>query len=98
MKKFFLATVALAAFGSHAFAADLGGRGYPYAAKAPVYAAPLYNWTGFYLGAHLGGAFSGDNNFSGLSTGNNGNGLFLGGLQGGADWHFARFWMVGAEA
>ena len=28
MKKLFLATVALAAFGAPAFAADLGGRGY----------------------------------------------------------------------
>src|SRR3954465_1229470 len=97
MKKFFLATVALAAFGAPALAADLGGRGYPYAAKAPVYAAPLYNWTGFYLGAHLGGAFSSDNNFSGLSTGNNGNGRFLGGLQGGADWQFNPNFGVGAE-
>ena len=97
MKKFFLATVALAACGAPALAADLGARGYPYA-KAPVYAAPLYNWTGFYLGAHLGGAFSSDNNFSGLSTGNNGNGRFLGGLQGGADWQFMPNWVVGAEA
>src|SRR5450631_2195009 len=98
MKKLFLATVALAAFGAPAFAADLGGRGYAPYAKAPAYAVPLYNWTGFYLGAHLGGAFSSDNNFSGLSTGNNGNGRFLGGLQGGADWQFAPNWVVGAEA
>ena len=98
MKKFLLVTVALAACAAPALAADLGNRGYPYAAKAPVYAAPLYNWTGFYLGAHLGGAFSSDNNFSGLSTGNNGNGRLLGGLQGGADWQFAPNWVVGAEA
>ena len=98
MKKLFLATVALAAFCAPVLAADLGGRGYAPYAKAPAYAAPLYNWTGFYLGAHLGGAFSSDNNFSGLSTGNNGNGRFLGGLQGGADWQFAPSWVVGAEA
>jgi outer membrane immunogenic protein len=98
MKKFFLATLALAACGAPALAADLGARGYAPYAKAPVYAAPLYNWTGFYVGAHLGGAFSSDNNFSGLSTGNNGNGRFLGGLQGGADWQFAPNWVVGAEA
>ena len=41
MKKLFLATVALAAFGAPALAADIGGRGYPPSAKAPVYAAPL---------------------------------------------------------
>ena len=47
MKKFLLATVALAALGATApaFGADLGAR--PYYDKAPAYAAPLYNWTGF---------------------------------------------------
>ena len=59
MKKFLLATVAIAAFGAAmpADAADLG-YGAPY--KAAPYAAPLYNWTGFYVGAHVGGAFSSD--------------------------------------
>jgi len=90
MKKFLLATVALVALGATvpALAADLGARA-PYT-KAPVYAAPIYNWTGFYIGGHIGGAFSSDNNFNGLTTGNNGNGRFLGGLQGGADYQFAR--------
>ena len=66
MKKFLLATVALAALGAAApaFGADLGAR--PYYNKAPAYAAPLYNWTGFYIGGHLGGAFSGSNAFNGL--------------------------------
>ena len=63
MKKFLLATVALVALAAPALGADMGPRSYN---KAPVYAAPLYNWTGFYLGAHLGGAFSGSNNFNGL--------------------------------
>jgi outer membrane immunogenic protein len=30
-----------------AFAADLA----PYTKAAPVYVAPVYNWTGFYIGA-----------------------------------------------
>ena len=99
MKKLFFATVALAAVGAApAFAADLGARAIPITAKAPAYVAPIYNWTGFYLGGHLGGAFSSDNNFSGLATGNNGNGRFLGGLQVGADWQFAPNWVVGAKA
>ena len=100
MKKFLLTTVALATLGAvaPALAADLGARPYPYATKAPVYAAPIYNWTGFYIGGHLGGAFSSDNNFSGLNNGNNGNGRFLGGVQGGADWQFAPTWVIGAEA
>lgn len=54
MKRFFLATVsalAAAAVTSAAYAADMAG-------KAPVYKAPavkpLYDWSGFYLGGHLG--------------------------------------------
>jgi outer membrane immunogenic protein len=98
MKKILLTTVALVALGATvpALAADLGAA--PYYSKAPAYAAPIYNWTGFYVGAHLGGAFSSDNNFSGLATGNNGNGRFLGGVQGGADYQFAPNWVLGAEA
>src|SRR5215468_9598877 len=99
MKKFLFATVALLAVGvaAPAVGADLGARNY-YKTPAPAYAAPIYNWTGFYLGAHLGGAFSSDNNFNGLGTGNNGNGRVLGGLQAGADWQFNPNWVVGLEA
>jgi outer membrane immunogenic protein len=59
--------------------------------------APIYNWTGFYIGGHLGGAFSSDSNFSGLATGNNSNGRFLGGVQVGYDWQFAPTFVVGLE-
>ncbi len=98
MKKVLLATVALVALGATApaLAADLSAR-MPYT-KAPAYMAPLYNWTGFYIGGHLGGVFSSNTNFGGLATGNNGNGRFLGGLQGGADYQFAPNWVVGVEA
>jgi outer membrane immunogenic protein len=96
MKKYLFATLVFAALGAApAPAADLGAR--PYYNKAPAYAAPIYNWTGFYLGGHVGGAFTGDNNFSGLSTGNNANGRFLGGVQVGADWQFAPTWVLGIE-
>ena len=93
MKKFLLATVALAALGATAPAlgADIGARPY-----APAYAAPLYNWTGFYLGAHLGGAFSGSNNFNGLVLSDY-SARLLGGFQAGADYQFAPNWVVGAE-
>jgi len=98
MKKVLLATVALVALGATvpALAADLSARA-PYT-KAPVYAAPIYNWTGFYIGGHLGGVFSSNTSFGGLATGNNGNGRFLGGLQAGADYQFAPNWVIGAEA
>ncbi|MBR2120675.1 MAG: porin family protein, partial [Afipia sp.] len=62
MKKFLLGTVALVALGTaSAVAADLPARTYT---KAPVYAAPIYNWTGIYVGAHIGAAFGGDNSFT----------------------------------
>ena len=59
MKKFLLGTVALVALAAPAFAADMPARTYT---KAPVYTAPaqIYNWTGFYIGGHVGGAFAGD--------------------------------------
>ena len=92
MKKFLLGTVALVALGATvpALAADLGARA-PYT-KAPAYAAPIYNWTGFYIGGHVGGAFAGDNSLSGND------GRFLGGIQGGADYQFAPSWVLGIEA
>ena len=93
MKKFLLATVALAALAAPALGADLGARPYK---KAPAYAAPLYNWTGFYLGGHLGGAFSGSNNFNGLVLSDY-SARLLGGVQAGADWQFAPNWVVGVE-
>ena len=77
-----------------ALAADLPARTYT---KAPVYVEPVYNWTGFYIGGHIGGAFNGDSNFGGLSTGNNNDGRFLGGLQAGYDYQFAPNWVLGIE-
>ncbi len=97
MRKFLLAAVALAALGATAapaFGADLGAR--PYYNKAPAYAAPLYNWTGFYVGGHLGGAFSGSNNFNGLVLSDY-SARLMGGFQAGADYQFAPNWVVGAE-
>ncbi len=63
MKKFLLGTVALVALGTaSAFAADLPARTYT---KAPAYApAPMYNWTGIYVGGHIGAAFGGDDGFT----------------------------------
>ena len=62
--------------------------------KAPVYTAPalVYNWTGFYIGGHLGGAFAGDNSLQGS------NARFLGGVQAGFDYQFAPNWVMGIEA
>ncbi|MEH2472781.1 outer membrane immunogenic protein [Nitrobacteraceae bacterium AZCC 2161] len=97
MKNFLLGTVALVALGATvpALAADLAARPYT---KAPAYvAAPIYNWTGFYIGGHVGGAFNGNNGFSGVANNNN-DGKFLGGVQGGYDYQFAPNWVLGIEA
>ncbi|WP_024516740.1 outer membrane beta-barrel protein [Bradyrhizobium sp. Tv2a-2] len=98
MKKILLAAVALAsiAAAAPALAADLGGSP-SYYQKGPMYPSPIYNWTGFYIGGHVGGAFSSDNNFSGLSTGNNSNGRFMGGVQAGYDYQFSPNFVAGVE-
>jgi outer membrane immunogenic protein len=91
MKKLLLGTAAMIAFAAPAMAADLAARPYT---KAPVYTPPeaVYNWTGFYIGGHVGGAFGGDNSLQGSD------GQFLGGVQGGFDYQFATNWVIGAEA
>jgi outer membrane immunogenic protein len=91
MKRLLLGTAAIIAFAAPAFAADMPARTYT---KAPAYTAPevVYNWTGFYIGGHIGGAFAGDNSLQGNS------GRFMGGVQGGADYQFATNWVIGAEA
>ena len=55
MKKFLLATVGVAALGmaTPASAADLAARPYTKAPPAPI-AAPMYDWSGFYIGANGG--------------------------------------------
>jgi outer membrane immunogenic protein len=91
MKRFLLGAAAIVAFAAPAFAADMPARTY---SKAPDYTAPqvVYNWTGFYVGGHVGGAFAGNNSLLGSD------GRFLGGVQGGFDYQFAPNWVVGAEA
>src|SRR5258708_22863379 len=85
MKKVLLATVALVALGmAPAVAADLAARPYT---KAPAI-APIYNWTGFYIGA-MGGYGSEDTSdfalkggFGGGTVGYNWQtGMYLFGIQ-----------------
>jgi outer membrane immunogenic protein len=96
MKKLLLGAVALVALGAAvpALAADLGAGPY---SKAPAYAAPaIYNWTGFYIGGHLGGEFNGNSGFNSLVLSNY-DARFLGGVQAGADYQFAPSWVAGFE-
>ena len=91
MKKLLLSAAALTVFAAPAWAADMPARTYT---KAPVYTAPavIYNWTGFYIGGNVGGAFAGNNSLQGS------NGRFMGGVEGGFDYQFAPNWVVGLEA
>jgi outer membrane immunogenic protein len=92
MKKHALGALALAVVAGPAFAADMPARTYTKA--PPAYTAPavVYNWTGFYIGGHVGGAFTDGTNLLGS------NARFLGGAQGGFDYQFAPNWVLGAEA
>lgn len=49
MKLLLVAGALLAGLSATASAADLP-------ARAPVYVAPVFSWTGFYIGANAGGA------------------------------------------
>jgi outer membrane immunogenic protein len=91
MKKIFLSAAFLVAVAGQAMAADILARTY---SKAPAYTAPavVYNWTGFYIGGHVGGAFAGDNSLQSSDA------RFLGGVQAGFDYQFAPNWVLGAEA
>ena len=93
-KMLFAAVTAVTLTALPAAAADLGAR-YNYN-KAPAYAAPIWTWTGFYAGAHIGGAFGNNYNFNGLALSDN-DARFMGGVQAGADWQFYGNWVVGAE-
>jgi len=105
VKKLLLAGTALALIASHpARAADLPAKTYT---KTPAYVAPVYNWTGFYVGGHIGGGWSdlgstelapGSVSFPAgtVFTKNNLSG-FLGGLQGGFNWQAANNFVVGIE-
>ena len=90
MRKFLLGASALLALVTPAAAADVSPQTYT---KAPPYTAPqtAYDWTGFYVGGHVGGAFAGDSTFQ------SGNPRFLGGVQGGFDYQFAPNWAAGIE-
>ncbi len=100
MKTVLMSAIALGAMAVAASAADMPARG-PAVAPAP-YVAPVFTWTGFYLGVNAGAAWHGNDNCPGFydySAGvigprvrdfapscNSDDTAFTGGFQGGFNW------------
>jgi len=102
MRKLLLSTAALAVLSAPAFAADLPSRSVQPA--APVVYAPIFTWTGFYVGLNAGAGFNQSNNvtvtgpFGGSTTYSTGdNNGFVGGGQLGYNWQTGAF-VFGVEA
>lgn len=99
MKRILLPAFAAALLSSTAFAADLPARG-PAIAPAPMaYAAPIFTWTGFYIGAQAGYAWGKDRTVefttatgvpTGFSRGSSPDG-FIGGLHAGYNHQIGSF-------
>ena len=89
--------VLLALTPASVFAADMAVRRAP-PPGAPLMPIPIYNWTGFYAGGSLGGAFESttfnDSMFGGVSGNRSG---FIGGGQVGYNWQFAPWGVIGVE-
>ena len=109
-KTVLMSAIALGAMAATASAADMPARG-PAVAQAP-YVAPLFTWTGFYVGLNAGAAWHGSDNCPGLygySSGvigsrvnafapacNSDNAAFTGGVQAGFNWQMGSV-VVGLE-
>jgi len=102
MKRILIASAVAFAAGGQALAADLPPpvAPPPRAPAAYIPIAPAYNWTGFYIGGNLGGAFTNGtftdtaaSTFSSTSTTS-----FIGGGQVGVNYEFGSGFVIGAEA
>jgi outer membrane immunogenic protein len=101
MRTLLLASTALVALGGYALAADLPAR--QPIAKAPVMVpVPYFNWTGCYVGGHIGGGWGRKDISntspiivpSGQTVAIDTSGI-LGGGQIGCDYQFASNWVIG---
>jgi outer membrane immunogenic protein len=93
MKKFVISVAMALSLGTPVFAADM-------AVKAPLPPpVPVFSWTGFYIGANVGGAWS-DNRWTDrlflTNFNNNNNGVFIGGGQIGGNYQIGQF-VIGGE-
>src|ERR1700684_369563 len=86
------AVALLLGLGIPAHAADLSPN-----FKAPPAAPVAYNYSGFYLGANLGGTFDGENIATPLGNFSTDPSGVLGGFQSGYNLMFSANWLVGVE-
>lgn len=104
MKKFLVAGAALAALATGAQAADLGTA--RTAIPGTVVAPAGFNWTGFYLGGHVGAGFNtsraawlaGGVEFFDAAVNSRSVSGFLGGVQAGYNWQVAPNGVIGVES
>lgn len=106
MKKFALGMLAAVAMTGSAVAADMAPR---YTKAPPPAPIAVYNWTGCYIGANVGGAWHNVNQNSNRRTDGtvlapvldfgsaDSQGDFIGGGQIGCDYQFAGNWVVGIQ-
>lgn len=96
MKKLLATAVAMTAISFGAAAADLPGR--KTAPDAPVVAAPIFTWTGLYVGGHIGGAWGreADTLHVFLADAFNVSGV-IGGVHAGYNWQMNQL-VLGVEA
>ena len=103
MRKLFQTAAALwmlVATSMTANAADVGARPAPNTPPPSAYVPPVLNWTGFYVGGNIGGAWANrdvTDTFLGVNFNNeNNNGVFIGGGQLGFNWQVSNF-VLGLE-
>jgi outer membrane immunogenic protein len=87
-----LACALLCVLPASAFAADIPAR---FPSKAPVMLAPVFSWTGFYIGLHAG--YGWGEHDTELLTQNHKSDGFMGGGQIGYNWQFNNI-VLGVEA
>lgn len=104
MRRLLITAMSLAALTTSAVAADLRTKAAP---RQVVAAAAPFSWTGWYIGAHIGGAWSAGSSSAVAPAGAfddvpltsidaKGSGVFGGG-QIGYNWQFAPTWVIGLE-
>jgi outer membrane immunogenic protein len=95
MKKFVISAAVALSLGTPVFAADMAVKAPP-PLPPPV---PVFSWTGFYIGANIGGAWSNNRWTDTLFLtpfNNNNNGVFIGGGQIGGNYQIGQF-VIGGE-